>query len=59
MIKNVINSISKVGSRKLTSYPSQKRQWIQEVTLAEHRATEFNPKRARNKSVKDINILNK
>ena len=57
MIKNVINSIVKVSNKRATLSPSTRRQWLQEITLAEHRSSDFNPKKARNKSIKGISIF--
>ena len=59
MLKNVINSFVKANHRKVVKSPANRRAWLQESTLADHRSTGFNPKRARYKSVKGISIFNK
>lgn len=56
MIKQVLNSMVRGNSRRLTQLPANKRQWIQEITLMEHKSNEFNPRKARNKSIKKINF---
>ena len=59
MLKSVINSFVKTNNRKVAKSPANKRAWLQESTLADHRSAGFNPKRARYKSVKGISIFNK
>lgn len=59
MLKSVLSSITRASNKKVNQSPSARRQWLQEVTLNEHRSTEFNPRRARNKSVKGITIIHK
>lgn len=59
MIKQALNSIVRVNSRRLTQLPANKRQWIQEMTLNEHKSAGFNPRKARHKSVKEISFLTK
>lgn len=58
MLKNVLNSIAK-NNRKGISNAITRKQWIQEITLAEHKSSSYNPRKARYKSVKGISSLNK
>ena len=59
MLKSVLSSIYRVSAKKVSQSPSARRQWLQEVTLSENRSAGFNPRKARNKSVKGITILHK
>jgi len=59
MLKSVVNALVKQNNRRVANSPAQKRQWLHEATLADHRSSGFNPKRARYKSVKGISIMNK
>jgi hypothetical protein len=55
MIKNILHTIAR-NSQKKTSSLVQKKAIINEIVNAEHRAQTFNPKRARYKSMKGINV---
>lgn len=59
MLKSVISAFVKQNKRRVALSPANKKQWLQESTLADHRSSDFNPKRARYKSVKGLSILNK
>ena len=59
MLKSVLNTLVKQSSRRVIKDPASKKAWLQESTLADHRSTGFNPKRARYKSTKGLTILNR